>query len=484
MSTRRDFIRATFLTGASLGLTGACHPFQGPSRPANSDAFRSFRASLSGHVILPSDPGYDAARRVAWWNQATDKHPAMLVRCETDDDVARCVDFARQQGLKLAVRSGGHSSLGWSTGDGLVVDMSRMKNIVLDSPLRKLRVGGGVTAAEMVSNAAKHGLAPVLGECGTVGAGLALGGGLGWLSGRYGATCDNLLSARMITAGADSVAADAVSNPDLYWAIRGGGGNFGVATSLEYRLHPVREVLAGGFAYPLPEARPMIRFFRDFMSDAPDELQGLAYLTSGGGGTLMVLLVHSGDLNRAENLASQFRSFRRPQRDWMQRRAYADTYTMPPYSDEGPSCAFHAIRGSYLERLSDEAIDTVLERFAEAPPACEFGFDFDHYMHGEICRIAPDSRAFELRTPGAVHLAFGAEWDAPEHANVCTAWLDETWRQLQAYSGGRIYVNYTSVDGEAAAKAAYGRNYSRLVSIKRRYDPDNVFRGNLNIPPS
>ncbi|MEO5589961.1 MAG: FAD-binding oxidoreductase [Gemmatimonadaceae bacterium] len=482
MSTRRDFIKAAVFAGASL--TSACGRLRRPGGAANSDAFQNFRSRLSGRVIVPGDAEYDQARRVAWWNPATDKHPAMQVQCETDDDVARCIDFARQQDLKLAVRSGGHSNMGWGTGDGLVIDVSRMKDITLDAAQAKIRVGTGVTAEEILAASAKYGLAPVLGECGSVGAGLALGGGLGWLSGKYGATCDNVLSARLITAGVDSVSTDAASNEDLYWAIRGGGGNFGVVTSFEYRLHPIREVLAGGFAYPARDARLVIRLFRDFMSTAPDEFQALAYLTSAGGGTLMIVLVHSGDLNSGERLVSRFRSFRAPQRDWVERRLYADTYTMPPYSDEGPSCAFHAIRGSYLEHLSDEVIDVILERFRSPPPGCEFGFDLDHYMHGEVCRVAPDSTAFELRAPGAIHLAFGAEWDAPERAVTCTAWLDETWNQLQAYSGGRMYTNYMSAEGELAAKAAYGRNYSRLVSIKKRYDPDNVFRGNLNILPS
>ncbi len=484
MSTRRDFIKATVLAGASLSITTACRRIRGPATAADSDAFRKFRASLSGRVILPGDPEYDKARRVAWWNPATDKHPAMQVQCETDDDVARCIDFARQQELKLAVRSGGHSNMGWGTGDGLVIDVSRMKDITLDAAQARVRVGTGVTAEEILAASAKYGLAPVLGECGSVGAGLALGGGLGWLSGTYGSASDNLVSARMVTAGTDSVTTDAVSQPDLYWAIRGGGGNFGVVTTFEYKLHPVRESLAGGFAYPIGDAGAVIRFFREFMSSAPDGMQALAYLSAGGGGSLMIVLVYTGDLDAGDKLVSQFRKFKTPQRDWVQRRAYADTYTMPPFSDEGPACAFHAIRGTYLERLSDEAIDLVLARFAEAPPACDFGFDLDHYMHGEVCRVASDSTAFELRLPGAVHLAFGCEWDSPDREAACTAWLDETWRQLQPYSGGRIYTNYASTEGESASKAAYGRNYSRLVSIKKRYDPDNVFRNNLNIQPS
>ena len=477
-------MKATLFASASLGFTSACGRFNRPATAANSDAFRKLRASLSGRVILPGDPDYDKSARVVFWNPATDKRPAILAQAETADDVARCIDFACHQELNVAVRSGGHSFLGWGTGDGLVIDVSRMNDISLDAEQRTIRVGAGVTAEAMVSSAAKHGLAPVLGECGTVGAGLGLGGGLGWLSGIYGATCDNLVSARLITAGVDSVSTSAVSRPDLYWAIRGGGGNFGVVTSFEYRLHPVRDVLAGGFAYRVGDARAMIRFFRDFMSVAPDELQALAYLSSEGGGNLMVVLVCAGDLNAGERLVNQFRTFRRPYRDWMQRRAYADTYTMPPYSDEGPSCAFHTIRGSYLERLSDEAIDAVLARFAEPPPSCEIGFDLDHYTHGAVCRVAPDSTAFELRAPGAVHVAFGATWDVPDRSAACLAWLDETWRQLQPYSGGRMYANYMSVAGERAAKAAYGSNYSRLVSTKRRYDPHNVFRGNLNIPPS
>lgn len=482
MSKRRDFIKATVLSGASLAFTSACRPWR--SSAPTVDPLGAFRASLGGRVIVPGDQDYDTLRRCMFRNPATDKHPAVLAQCHHDNDVARSIDFARRQRLTISVRSGGHSFLGWGTGNGLVIDVSPMKNIMVDPARRIVRVGAGVNAQEMLSATAKHGLAPVLGQCGSVGAGLALGGGLGWLSGMHGASCDNLVSARLITAETDSVTADAGRNADMYWAIRGGGGNFGVVTSFEYRLHPVREVIAGALTYSVRDARAVLRFFRTFMSAAPDELQALAYLTSTKGGSLLIILVHAGDLNAGEKLVDDFRRFMVPQRDRVQRRAYVDTYTMPPYEDDDdPGCTFHAIRGSYLQHLSEEAIDVVLARFADPPPACEFGFDLDHYTHGELCRVAPDSTAFELRSPGAVHVAFGASWEAPERAASCSDWLDETWRQLQPYSGGRMYANYMSAEGDSAAKAAYGRNYARLLTIKRRFDPDNVFRGNLNIAP-
>jgi FAD/FMN-containing dehydrogenase len=485
MITRRDFVRKSAAGVASLALAGCDRPSRDLAIATDADAIRRLRASLSGRLLVPGNSDYDAARRVAWWNPATDKHPAMLAQCVRDDDVARCIEFGRRHGFPLAVRSGGHSFMGWGTGDGLVIDVSRMKDLAIDPTRQTARVGAGVTAEEMLAAAAAHGLAPVLGECGSVGAGLALGGGLGWLSASYGATCDNVLSARMITAGVDSASVDGSSHPDLDWAIRGGGGNFGIVTSLEYRLRPVREVLAGGFAYPVRDARAVIRFFQDFMSTAPDEMQALVYLESARGGSVTVMFVFIGDVDAGERLIDQFRRFKAPQRAWVARRAYGDIYRMPPYSDDtGPSCAFHAIRGSYLEQLSHDAIDVVLARFAAAPPACEFGFDFDHYMHGKVCRVPPDSTAFELRTGGAVHIAFGAEWDAPGRATACAAWLDETWSQLQPFAGGRMYANYMSVDGEHAARAAYGRNYDRLASVKRKYDPDNVFRGNLNVRPA
>jgi FAD/FMN-containing dehydrogenase len=416
-------------------------------------------------------------------NSATDKRPAMIAQCARPDDVARCVEFGRRYDLPIAVRSGGHSFLGWGTcDDGLVIDLSSMKSISIDPGRRTVRAGAGVIGQELVSAAGRHGLAPVLGECGTVGiAGLTLGGGVGWLTGKHGAACDNLVSAHVMTTDSRSIVASATSNPDLYWAIRGGGGSFGIATSFELRLHAVREVLAGGFTYPVRDARGVLRFYRDFMAAAPDELQALAYVTPAGGGVLNVIVVYVGDFAEGERLISPLRKVASPVRDTVQRRPYPETITMPPYAEYVPS-VFSAVRGTYLERLSDEAIDVALDRFAQAPPACALGFD--HYMHGAVCRVAPDSTAFDLRAPGALHVWIAPQWDIPAAAASAMAWTNETWDLLQPYSGGRMYANYQSVEGESAVRAVYGRNYPRLASLKWKYDPANVLQRNQNIRPA
>jgi FAD/FMN-containing dehydrogenase len=485
-NSRRAFIKQAALAGGMLALMNSCGPFKKLLKlPVGSDALKIFRTSFHGHVTLPGDAAYEKLRRVLFWNPETDKRPAMIAQCKDEEDIIRCVDFAHQHRLEVAVRSGNHSFLGWgSTEGGMVIDLSKMKHIECDPVKQTVRVTAGNTSGEILGVTSRYGLAPVLGECSSVGSGLVLGGGLGWLSGKYGATCDNLISARVISASGKTMLANESTNTDLFWAIRGGGGNFGVVTSFEYRLHPVREVLAGGLTYPISEARSMLQFFRDFMSAAPDELQTLAYLTSAGKGTFMVLFVYSGNLNEGEKLLATFRKFKNPTKDWVQRRPYSETYTMPPYSGgEGESCPIHIIKGSYIERMSDDAIDLVLDRFAQPPPGCEVGFDFDHYMHGEVCRVPPNSTAFELREAGAVHLAFGAEWKDPKDTVTCTNWINGTFEQLQKYSGGRIYSNYQSTEGKSVAKAVYETNYSRLVTIKKKYDPENFFRRNQNIQP-
>ena len=444
------------------------------------DAINKFRASLLGQLILPADQEYEQARRVEYWNPSTDKHPAMIARCAQADDVAKCIDFAHQQNLTVAVRSGGHSFLGWGTcDDGMIIDVSRMKDIAIDPNRRTTQAGAGVVAQELETAAATYGLAPVLGECPTVGiAGLTLGGGLCWLSGKHGAICDNLISANLITVDSRSIIASADSNSDLFWAIRGGGGNFGIATSFEYQLHPVNEVLAGVFTYPVQEARQVLHFYREFMAAAPDELQAIAALSPKENGVVNVIFVYAGDLKAGNGLINRFRTFLTPTRDKVQPRPYTEMF--PPSGEFVPP-AFSTLKGSYLEQLSDEAINMTVECFAQAPPGCALGFD--HYVHGEVCRVSLDSTAFELRASGGLHMWIMSTWDDPEAARTLMTWVENTWQLLQPYSGGRIFANYMSVEGEQAVKAAYGSNYSRLRTIKTKYDPDNFFRLNQNVRP-
>ena len=246
-------------------------------------------------------------------------------------------------------------------------------------------------------------------------------------------------------------------------------------------MHAIKEVLAGGFTLSASRRAKGAPFYGEFMAAAPDELQALAYVTPAGGGVLNVIVVYVGDFAEGERVIGPLRKVASPVRDTVQRRAYPETITMPPYAEYTPS-VFSAVRGAYLERLSDEAIEIALERFAQAPPGCAIGFD--HYMHGEVCRVASDSTAFELRAPGAVHVWIAPQWDAPAAGAAAMAWTNQTWDLLQPHSGGRMYANYQSVEDESAVKAMYGRNYPRLASLKRKYDPTNFLRRNQNIPPA
>src|SRR5215472_13915511 len=319
---RREFVKQSAMTAGMLAF-GKFKIFP----TVDKDAINKLKSKLSGNLILTGDPGYDKARRVFALNPDTDKHPAIVAQCRSEEDVLRCIDFAHRQQMEVAVRSGNHSFLGWGSCDkGIVIDLSQMKSVAVDPAKRKVQVSTGNTAEEIWAATGTHGLAPVLGECGTVGAGLALGGGLGDLSGKYGATCDNLVAARVITADGRTLKTDAVTNEDLFWAIRGGGGNFGVATLIEYQLHPVGEVLTGRFVYPISKAKSVLRHFREFMATAPDELQAACVLMSHHGGELSVQSVYTGNLDEGERLLDSFRKFQTPGQDSVKRISYREIY--------------------------------------------------------------------------------------------------------------------------------------------------------------
>ena len=470
------------MTAALFPMLSSCGQRAGSSNSLlDPDAVKKFKSRFSGHIILPGDAEYEARRWSGEINPTMDKHPTIIARCKKEEDILRSVDFARQYQLEIAVRSGNHSGMGWGTCEkGMVIDLSQMKGITVDAAKGTATVTTGVTAEEILATTAPYGLTPVLGQCGSVGSGLALGGGLGWLAGKYGATCDNLISANIITAEAEKRKANATTNDDLYWAIRGGGGNFGIASSFEYKLHPVKEMLGGSFFYSSNNARAVIRFFNEFMATAPDELQADCYLTRD---KCWVEFVHFGDLDAGERLLDTFRRLHKPDQDSVKRRPFSELYRMNVGEPSTP-VKFNSGKGTYVEQLSDGVIELVLDRLGKAPQVGSVFYVLSHYMHGEVCRILPDATAFELRKPGGVHLAFVVTWQDSADAVACLTWINETFDQLQDYSGGRIYTNYMSVPGGPTAKAVFGTNFSRLAQIKKKYDPNNIFHLNQNILPS
>ncbi|OFW13141.1 MAG: hypothetical protein A3F70_03430 [Acidobacteria bacterium RIFCSPLOWO2_12_FULL_67_14] len=438
------------------------------------------RAGFRGNIIVPGDAGYDAARAVFWKNPLTDRRPAVIARCAGEEDVARAIELAVEQQVPLAVRGGGHSFVGWGTcDDGVVIDTSAMNAVSIDPAARIARAGAGVPTRELVAAAAPYGLVPVVGQCPGVGlAGFILGGGLGWLSGSHGAACDHLVSAEVVSADGRRLVASATEHSDLFWALRGGGGNFGVATTLTCRLYPVASVTAGTISFPLADARRAIRAFADLMEGAPDELQARAVLTRDGQPAVHINVCWTGEPGQAGGILRPLRGLGAPVRDTVQPlAAFGDTFAM---SGGGVPRTYTAVKGSYLERLSPEAIDLIVDRLAEAPGSGA-AIGLDHYMHGAVCRVPADATAFELRTANAVHIWVSAGWDAPGDGPASTGWIDATWEALQAHAAGRVYTNFPAAEGDEAARAAYRDNYSRLASVKRTYDPTNVFQRNHNL---
>ena len=478
--SRRQFIKRTLATTGTLGLTTASGQVEIRERSQiDSDALKKLRAQLKGGLILPTDPGYEAARRVYYWNPDTERRPALVARCAHADSVRYAVEFARRYGLEVAVRGGGHSLMGWGTSNGLVIDLAGMNRVTIDPARHTGRIDAGVLGGEVMRAAGRYGLAPVLGQCPGVGAvGVTLGGGLGWLSGLHGASCDNMLSARMVTADGRILDVDAERNPDLWWAIRGAGANFGVTTSFECRLHSLGPVTSGDIYYPVREARPVLRFFRNLMAEAPDSFQATLNLTPGERG-VFISLCHAGEGAEAERLLRAFRTVATPAKDTVRRQEFAE---LAGRSTAGaPDVSFRCIATVYRNELSDEVIDITLDRLSQAPLETVLGIS--HYMHGEVCQIKPDSTAFPLRQSGGIHIRIGMDWNDSAEAQRLMPWADEARRLLRPSSGERIYANYQSYAGKGTAEAVFGGNYSRLVALKNKYDPANIFRRNSNVEP-
>jgi hypothetical protein len=482
---RRDFIRK-IIPGTALGSATGCRSLHVTDRDEindelDGDAIEKLRSGLKGRLILPSDSSYEKARRVFYWNAATQRRPAVIVQCAHEEDAVRAVEFARRYGLEVAVRAGGHSHLGWGCSNGLVIDLSGMKGISVDASRRRARVEAGALSGEVARAAGQHGHAPVLGQCPGVGAsGVTLGGGLGWLSGMHGASCDNLLSARVVTADGRVLTADAERNSDLFWALRGAGGNFGVTTSLEYLLHPMGPITGGDIHYSVRDAGVVLRFFRELMDEAPDAFQATLNLTPGERG-VFVSLCHAGSESEAERLLRSFRAVTPPTKELVSRQEFATLAERPAATNPGNTGppAFRGIQTVYRDRLSDDLIEIIVDRFERASPETIMGIS--HYMHGQVCRIAPSATAFSLREAGALNIRLAYPWNDPPTGERLIKWADESLRLLRPAANERIYANFQTYQAKSGAAAVYGENYSRLSRIKKKYDASNFFRRNSNI---
>jgi FAD/FMN-containing dehydrogenase len=454
------------------------------SVPSVADAVPEFSSTFSGRLLQPADVGYEEARKVH--NGLVDKRPALIARCRGVADVVDAVNLTRKLGLEVAVRGGGHNVAGRATIDGgLVIDLTPMKGIYVDAKNLTARGQGGVTWGELNRETQLHGLAVTGGVVSSTGiAGLTLGGGIGWLMGKYGLALDNLRSVELVTAEGKVVRTSKDEEPDLFWAVRGGGGNFGVATSFEYQLHAVGPtVTAGLVAHPFDRARDLLRFFRDSTALLPDEHTIFGTLTHApdGSGTKLAALAtcHCGSPGAGEKAIRPLKQFGSPVLDALGPMPYCQLNGM--LDGAYPRGAFNYWKSSFLAGLSDDAIDTMIGCFARCPTT--MGQLLIEHVHGAAVRIGVGDTAFPHRADGYNFLVL-SQWTDAADTDACIAWARETYAQMQPFVAPGRYVNYLG-DDEAGdpVPAAYGANYRRLQELKTKYDPKNFFRMNQNIRP-
>ena len=450
-----------------------------------SEAATELAGTFSGELLQPTDAGYEEARKVH--NGLVDKRPALIARCRGVADIADAIKLAQRLNLEVAVRGGGHNVAGRATvDDGLMIDLSTMKGIHVDPKAKTVRAQGGVTWAEFNRETQLYGLATTGGVVSSTGiAGLTLGGGLGWLMGKYGLALDNLRSVDLVSADGEILRASAEENTDLFWALRGGGGNFGVAASFEYQLHPVGPSVTGGLvAHPFEEAKDMLRFYRDVTESLPDEFMifgGLIHAPDGSGTKLAAMvLCHCGPLDAGESAAQPIKEFGSPIMDAIGPMPYSDLNAM---LDAGyPKGALNYWKSSFLAGLSDEAIDRMIECFANCPTP--MGQILLEHFHGAATRIGVSETAFPHRSDG-YNLIVLSEWMDHAETDQCIAWARETYAAMNPFVTSSRYVNYLGDDEEGdPVAAAYGPNYQRLQALKAKYDPENLFHLNQNISPA
>jgi FAD/FMN-containing dehydrogenase len=463
-------------------MTISATTLEGSRTNVNDADIASLRSNVRGELVVAGDARYDEARRV--WNGNVDRRPGLIVRCTGAADVQQAVNFARSLGLLVSVRGGGHSAPGYGTNEGgLVIDLSPMKGIRVDPDARTVSAQGGVLWREMDHETQAYGLATTGGTVSNTGiTGLTLGGGLGWLMGKHGLTVDNLISADLVTADGEFRKASAKDNPDLFWALRGGGGNFGVVTSFEYRLHPVTQVLGGMVIYPLDQARDVLRFYRDFCGTLPDEAEAYAALLTAPQGMPVAALIlgYNGPIAEGEKVLAPARRFGKPIADVVAPMPYAARQRMldEPNATHGLQRYW---RSAFTEQISDGLIDVMVEGASSfSSPLSALLF---FHMHGAATRVSPLATAFAPRRTQWDFDAIGQWADAGQSATH-TGWVRALWTKLEPHLKGSAYVNHLAADDRPEkVRASYGDNYPRLRALKATYDPKNLFRVNANIAP-
>jgi len=450
----------------------------------------AFKARLRGPLLRPGDEGYDRARQV--WNGMIDRRPALIVQCAGVADVIQAVDFGRDNDMPVAVRGCGHNIAGNAVcDDGLVVDLSHMKGVRVDPVARTARVEPGASLADFDHEAQAFGLATPLGINSTTGvAGLTLGGGFGWLSRKYGMTIDNLRAVDVVTADGEFVQASEDENADLFWGVRGGGGNFGVVTSFEFQLHPVGpEVLAGPIVFARRDARDMLRYVRDFNTEAPDELAvwvilrkapPLPFLSEEVHGTdvLIVVPFYAGDIDEGKELIAPIRTHRTPIADAVGPHPYAGfQQAFDPLLTEG---ARNYWKSHNFETLTDEAIDTAID-YAGRLPSAQSEIFFGQ-VGGVMRRVPVAATAYPHRDVEYV-MNVHTRWEDADRDEACIQWAREFFDAMAPYATGGAYVNFIS-ESQGEEMQAYGQNFARLSKLKHKYDPTNLFRVNQNVKPA
>lgn len=439
----------------------------------------SLQQQVRSPLITPTHASYNEARRL--WNGMFDRRPLLIVQPESAAEVAATIAFAREHDLPLSVKGGGHGVAGKAVcDDGVVIDLTRMAAVNVDPTARVATVLGGATLRALDAASQAHGLATTAGifrETGVVG--LALGGGVGVLMRRFGLTCDNLLSAEVVTANGQIIGASESENPDLLWGLRGGGGNFGVATRMDFQLHPLRHVFGGRMVYRFEDAVAVGNAYREVMEDAPEDLQAyLSYSVDSGEKSVSIMLCNCGPRDAGERALASFRQFSRPVSEDVGQITYLQ---MQQHWDASfPAGLLRYWKSSFLETISEDVLSVCHEAIARQS-LTSIHVDLEP-MGGAIARLAPDATAFADRDAAST-LLIATGWSDPQESDARMAWARQTWNAAQPFAKSSAYVNYLDQGEEQRTEAVYGANFRRLVEIKRKYDPTNVFRFNANIQP-